>query len=724
MSVKQAFDTAIYQDSEGKVQEAIGVAIVSGGGEVNQAIGDYETAADMLAAFNNFSGVAPGDFVTRKATSNGQVVTALSLSPLTEDTESAILIDAPVYSPSAVEIEASMSQRIRHDFATICLQAGDSHAVPDDINIVQIYQCSATDGAAYNATAGTVLTVVLGTAVPMSVYLSDWFHVYGLVDNRLNYPNLTIRWISLDRKTVVAGFSDEAALPSLAATYTPAAGTAKVKFYNNLAGATDGIGIRFTSTTVTSAALVSIFGGNDCQISGTLQGDHRVTIGTTAPIYVAGSGGNVEIRATSRYMLETSPRSIAWQDKAADSNVQWTARAIRTAVKPSINRALRPRFRGVCPKSMTRPVYRITGISKAGSTTWNITVTPNLTHPTGTYMTVKGVRDQANFANFGTPVAITVTGANTLTLTGTTGTATSYGGFLCLANGGVDQQGLLAQAVQTAAWDAATNTLTLVGSASWSTGVGVMNVGDYMHPFGVIDAAGNSLGVDGAWEVANISTTSLQLIPVYSVLGERVSPDMSETTLTTTPVNCGGGVLHRTTLRSHDITFESWGDTRIGIDGAGTGRLDKAVPTAVLNPVAIGALPALPAGTNLAADVGLQVRAGATGAATPSAIMSPATPAGASIKASGGKIIGGMLTNNTASARSVKFFNATAVTMGTTAAAFEIDLPPNATMPINLPLGAAFATGIMWAVTAAKGLTDNTATGLAANDVTGVILWA
>ena len=38
MSVKQANDTAIYQNSEGKIQEALGVAIVSGGGEVNQAI--------------------------------------------------------------------------------------------------------------------------------------------------------------------------------------------------------------------------------------------------------------------------------------------------------------------------------------------------------------------------------------------------------------------------------------------------------------------------------------------------------------------------------------------------------------------------------------------------------------------------------------------------------------------------------------------------------------
>lgn len=581
MGIEASGDTFSYRNGADDPREAHGVVVMGGGGAILQVVGDYETDADMLAAFHNFSEIASSDFVTRKPTSNGQIVTALSLSPLNEDTESVVLIDAPGPMPCALEFEASISQRVRHDFATVCLQDGDSHIVPADMSIASIYQSSATDGAAYNATAGTVLTVTLDAALPAGVYLSDWVHVYGLVDNRLNYPNLAIRWISLDRKTFCAGFSDEAALPSLAATYTPGAGTAKVKFYNNMAGATDGMGIRFTSSGATSAALVSIFGGNDCQISGTLQGDHRVTVGSSNPIYTAGAAGNVEIRATTRFSIEAGPRSIAWNDRAADSNAVYSNRGFRTAVKPSVNRQLRPRFRGVNPKSMSRPVAKIEAISKAGSTTWNIqTVTPHGL-ATGNYCTVKGVRDQTNFANFATPVAIIVTGADTLTLVGTTGTATSYGGFLCLANGGVDQQGLLAQAIQTVAWDAATNVLTLVGSAAWSTGVGVMNVGDYMHVFGVVDASGIDLGVDGAWEVANISGTSLQLTPIFSVLGQRVSPIVPGT-ITTVPTNCGGAVIHRTTLRSHDTTFEQWGDSRVGIDGAGTARLDKAVPVNVL----------------------------------------------------------------------------------------------------------------------------------------------
>ena len=114
---------------------------------------------------------------------------------------------------------------------------------------------------------------------------------------------------------------------------------------------------------------------------------------------------------------------------------------------------------------------------------------------------------------------------------------------------------------------------------------------------------------------------------------------------------------------------------------------------------------------------------GNTNAASVASILSPATPAGASIKASAGRVVGVSLQNSAAAVRSVKFFNATAVTMGTTAAAFEMDIPAGGTLNFMLEGGIGFATGIMWAVTGAKGLTDNTGS-LAANDVSGAVFYA
>jgi hypothetical protein len=69
-------------------------------------------------------------------------------------------------------------------------------------------------------------------------------------------------------------------------------------------------------------------------------------------------------------------------------------------------------------------------------------------------------------------------------------------------------------------------------------------------------------------------------------------------------------------------------------------------------------------------------------------------------------------------------FNATAPTLGTTAAAFEIDIPAGGTVQFDFEGGLAFATAMTYSVTSAKGLTDNTSTGLTANDVSGFFAFA
>lgn len=44
----------------------------------------------------------------------------------------------------------------------------------------------------------------------------------------------------------------------------------------------------------------------------------------------------------------------------------------------------------------------------------------------------------------------------------------------------------------------------------------------------------------------------------------------------------------RTTLRSHDLIFERWGESRMGIDGQGETRLDKAIPTYIVGDTTTG----------------------------------------------------------------------------------------------------------------------------------------
>lgn len=685
--------------SDGSVAQgvvAINRAGQSGMGDIFQVIPDTNSAAELAALYGNFSGVTAGDFVTRKATSNGQVITALSVTPLLDDGESNITVDVPVTQPAALEIEASMSQRVRHQFASIYLFENDdsgAYPVPADIEIASVYQSSADNGAAYNAVAGTILTIVLKSALPAGVFLSDWVHTYGLVDNRLNYPNLVIKFISYDRKTITCGFSDDAALPSLAvAAITPPNGSAFIRFYSNLGGAANGFGMRFTGTTATQAALVSIFGGgaNDVQISGTHLGDHRVTVGSTAPIYANGVSGNIEIRATSRYRLEGRPHDCTWYDQTADTSGVYTARGTRTSVKPAVQVELRPRFRAYRPKSMTRPVAKIVSISKSGTTTATVNTASAHRLTTGNWVTIKGVRDQTNFANISTPAQVTVTSATQFTIVlGSAVTATSYGGAVILTNGGVDQQGALGQVVQSASVAAATGVLTLVGNTNWSG----VNIGDYVELYGLRDSAtGADLGLDGSWEVAAFSTTSLDLVPVFDIFGVRVSPNVASLAST----NCGGQVIQRTTLRAHDILVEDWSENRMMIDGAGTQRLDRAVPVRIL---AIDGTPAVTANE------------GTTNTAIAYSLVSAATTNAASVKGSAGILFEVSLFNATAATVYLKLYNkASAPTVGTDVPIMTIPVAAGALYAAEFGrLGKRFSSGIALAITLLPAATDTTA---------------
>ena len=105
-------------------------------------------------------------------------------------------------------------------------------------------------------------------------------------------------------------------------------------------------------------------------------------------------------------------------------------------------------------------------------------------------------------------------------------------------------------------------------------------------------------------------------------------------------------------------------------------------------------------------------------------VQSPATAAVATVKSTAGRIYGLVLQNSAAALRSVKFYDAASVTLGTTAAQFEIDIPAGGLVAITPDGGLGFANAIKWAVTSAKGLTDNTSSGLALNDVSGAIFYA
>jgi len=555
-------------------------------GLVSQAIPDNEIPAQLAAQWGDFAGIdwAGGDFVAAVSGLNGQAIIALSGSPLTIGESFATNTNEGVPQPAALEFAGSFV-RTGISFATASLFANGPNgpdSILDRINIVSCYQSSSVQGAAYNATAGTVMHLQLASALPAagsgrSVFIGDWINIAGLVDNRLNYPSACLNYISPDRTVIAVGFSDEVALPSLAVpVITPTLGTAQVHFYSNMSGARNGFGLRFTGTTATSAAIVSIFAGDDNQVSGALLGDQRVTILSTAPTYVAGANwGQYEIRATNRFMLEAGLGAAVVMDKPEQAFNQWTVRDVpRTSVKPASESLLFPRFRLFKPVNMSRPICKIVTAVKTGTTT--ATVTTDVPHGlvTNNWVTLKGARDVTNFASLTVPVQVTVTGANSFTVVwGAAVTATTYGGSVIITNGGRDQPGIIGQTVQSVVSRVANggNWLDVIGNTTWAGA----SPGDYVDLHGVrADLTGANLGLDGAWEIANIANTTLTLRPVTDIRGVRVSPALG--TLVST--NCGGTVILRPTLRNHDLSVRSWSELNIMIDGAGTTRSDKALP--------------------------------------------------------------------------------------------------------------------------------------------------
>lgn len=130
----------------------------------------------------------------------------------------------------------------------------------------------------------------------------------------------------------------------------------------------------------------------------------------------------------------------------------------------------------------------------------------------------------------------------------------------------------------------------------------------------------------------------------------------------------------------------------------------------------------LAAGTNAIGDVGQQYRANATGAASGTHLVSGASTNATVAKASAGRLLGFVLTNNAAAKVYVKFHNQTTTPTAGSGVVRSFGIPAGGTITFSLEGGIAFSTGI--AFTTVTGAADADTTAVAANDIVGDIFWA
>lgn len=154
--------------------------------------------------------------------------------------------------------------------------------------------------------------------------------------------------------------------------------------------------------------------------------------------------------------------------------------------------------------------------------------------------------------------------------------------------------------------------------------------------------------------------------------------------------------------------------------GRGNSAASMAIPVV---PVVAG--PTQPVSGSINATITQATASASSSGATNHKLLSGASTNATSVKASAGKVVGGIITNSSASWRYLKFYNkASAPTVGTDVPVLTIGLPPGG--QVNLAnifdmYGLSFTTGIAYAITGLPADADTTA--IVANEVIVAMLF-
>lgn len=268
----------------------------------------------------------------------------------------------------------------------------------------------------------------------------------------------------------------------------------------------------------------------------------------------------------------------------------------------------------------------------------------------------------------------------------------------------------------------ATNALFDTQRKGWNSGDTTATINTTASPGHLATITGNDLKATFSDQLVASSTTIAQAVRATRV--ENVPDDFS-LRLQVRALN-GTTAPTATTWTIGYLSVSNYANQDVVLQDVRPMTNAQAVPVDILRSVqlTIASIISIGSGTNAIGDVGIQYRANATGAGTPTILNSPATPATQSIKGTAGRLLGIYATNSNASVRYIKVFNLTTPTLGTSSAVLDIPIPANTTSPVFIKFegGIAFSTAIVVAVTGGRGQTDNTA--ITGNEVTGFTVHA
>ena len=536
---------------------------VSSGNAIPKIDETFEKAPSAASTDWTLSAAA-GDIVVSEGNSVVSNWLVISLDPLSAGTDTVLTSKNTFGIPFEAVLGAHLSQRsLGQEFFLEFVSDEPATPAPAEAAIASIQQ--------------TATTLSVTTAAPHGLFPGMAIGIRGCNDSRMNYSALVVATAD-SATTFTATAGPGGTIPSVTAgPFT----TGFVYARPRLAGARNGTSIVFENATATNAAFYVRSAAGEPFPTGTVNGNHSVTIASTASVAALTAPGVYAWQPTTEYRVVVQQDRAMWVDGLVDSPNQTALRANRTQIVPSSTPDYRFRVRGANRPSLTRPVAQIVSAVKTGTTT--ATITTDVPHglTTADFVNIYGIRDQAAsaFPNLTTATAVASTPtATTFTIgIGTAATVTSYGGYVSRVNGGqvqIGAVGSLTMAVQSVA--RAGNVLTVIGTAgqTWTN----VSIGDFVNLVGVRDnATGASLGIDGAYRVRNNVTTTLTLEPINTT----ASPTGNDFTTT----NCGGGVIRRTDLRLSYVRLLGYQRDRVEFATRPFGDLISTLPVAVNNTV-------------------------------------------------------------------------------------------------------------------------------------------
>lgn len=519
-----------------------------------------------------------GDIITVDGNTMGASYAVISIDPLTAGSESYIETVESFNMPVEIAAGLHVSQvSYGQDLSIEFIDRDQIYPViPGFLPfVVEILIASITQ---------TTTTLSVSTLQPHNLSAGARIGIKNCSDARVNYPAIVVASVTSPTSFTVTG-GPNGALPSQTVT-DPVGAKGIVYARPALSGSKNGASLHLEASTTLGFLYTRSNSGDALPFASgsgnSLTARQAVVIGSAASNQISGSlPYSYSFAPTTEYRLTALSDRVQWSDSAIDSITASNNLMLRNQVTPQATKSYAVRIKARKEASATIPIGQIITVEKTGTTTATVTMDRPHNLTTGDLVFGYGVREVGPgfYPALSTAAAVTVLTPTTFTVVwGTAATNVSYGGYISKVNAACPQAGALTMSIQSAQKTTLADfqqQIVLVGSANWSG----ISIGDYVNIVGCRDnTTGASIGIDGAWKVANISTTNLTLV---DIIGS--SPVISDFSL----VNCGGAIIKRTDLRVSYVRVFDYERLRVELLPRPTGDISMSVPVAVNNVPAV-----------------------------------------------------------------------------------------------------------------------------------------